>query len=236
MVTDWLQKLLVLQDRDQRCDAIQGKIGKLPMEMERERLRIQALEEEVSAAEDALRKQEARRMDLEGEVAQAEEALVKYKTQQMQVKKNEEYQALEAEIANTRSRILALEEDTLTLMETIEASQEALERQRQHAKEEIRILNGHLERLEISLGEAKAELEDARVAVREREAELDADVVQQYRYVKGQTKRGPYVVELSDGKCQGCHLKVSGDIESTARRGTDLVRCDSCGRILYFDR
>ena len=65
---------------------------------------------------------------------------------------------------------------------------------------------------------------------------IDSGILDQYRYIKSQVKRPPIVVPLEEGKCQGCHLKVSGEVDSAARKGTELVRCDSCGRILYFDR
>jgi len=81
-----------------------------------------------------------------------------------------------------------------------------------------------------------ADLEEAKKAVADCEPEIDDNVLRQYRYVKQQVKRPPVVVALEEGRCKGCHLKVSGDVESMARKGQELVRCDSCGRILYYDR
>ncbi len=45
----------------------------------------------------------------------------------------------------------------------------------------------------------------------------------------------PAVVPLHGQKCGGCHLKVSNGVETLARIGGDIVTCDNCGRILYFE-
>jgi predicted nucleic acid-binding Zn-ribbon protein len=50
----------------------------------------------------------------------------------------------------------------------------------------------------------------------------------------------PAVVAVNGGKCGGCHLKVSSEVESAARgKGTDastaLPTCDQCGRIVYWE-
>jgi len=45
---------------------------------------------------------------------------------------------------------------------------------------------------------------------------------------------------LTEGKCGGCHLKVSSEVESAARGKTidptaALPTCDQCGRIVYWE-
>jgi hypothetical protein len=236
MVPDWLQRLLVLQDRDLRCDSILRQIEAIPGEIAKEEAGIKALEAALLDQDKAFKQLEVRRLDLEGEVAAAEEQIVKYKTQQMQVKKNEEYTALEHEIKTLKDKIAALEDSELQIMEQAEIQQAELEEARTRTAEERHTLEAHIELLRGNLASFQSELDDAQAAVSECEVGIDDAVLQQYRYVKSQLKRPPVVAELSDGRCQGCHLKVSGEVESAARRGQDLVRCDSCGRILYFDR
>jgi hypothetical protein len=45
----------------------------------------------------------------------------------------------------------------------------------------------------------------------------------------------PVVVPLHEHKCGGCHLKVSSGIEAEARKRTEIVACDNCSRIIYFE-
>lgn len=236
MVADWLQTLLILQDRDIRCDSIRRQLDDIPGEINKEEVAIGQLEQNLVEKEQELKGLEIRRLDLEGEVAQAEDHIVKYKTQQMQVKKNEEFTALENEIKNLQSSISEIEDQELLVLEEIELKQSELDKLKETTAEERHTLEAHIKLLKESYASFESELKAAEEAVSACEKEVDEAILQQYKYVKGQVKRPPLVVELQDGKCQGCHLKVSGDVESTARRGKELVRCDSCGRILYYDR
>ncbi len=236
MVSDWLQKLLILQDRDSRCDGIQQQLDDIPMEITSEEAGIQRLRDKLAEEEESIKALDVRRLDLEGEVGQAEATIVKYKTQQMEVKKNEEYTALEKEIGNLQQMISELEDEELLLLEEIDQKRDQLDKSRKETEEQCQTLQAHIALLKRNHEASASELEEARQAVIECEEDLDPGVLKQYRYVKSQVKRPPVVVALENGRCQGCHLKVSGEVESEARRGNELVRCDSCGRILYYDR
>jgi len=236
MVAEWLQKLLILQDRDSRCDLIQRQLEAIPLEISAEEASIRNLHAQLEASLKELKELEVRRMDLEGEVEQAEAAILKYKTQQMMVKKNEEYSALEHEIHVMKEKISGLEDAELLVLEEIDLKKAALETTRESVASQQQTLEAHIDRLRQNYDSFASELEDARSAVEACASDIEGGMLQQYRYVKSQVKRPPIVVPLEEGRCQGCHLKVSGEVESDARRGDQLVRCDSCGRILYFDR
>lgn len=236
MVADWLQKLLILQDRDSRCDGIRLQLDTIPDRIRTEEANILRLDEELSQRHDALKQMEVKRLDLEGEVEQTEATILKYKTQQLLVKKNEEYTALENEIKNLKTKISELEDEELLLLEEIDQHNYNLEKEKERTGREKHTLEAHVELLKKNYAASMSELDDAICAVKECEADLDPQVLQQYRYVKSQVKRTPVVVPLDDNHCQGCHLKVSGEVETETRKGKELVRCDSCGRILYYDR
>jgi hypothetical protein len=54
-------------------------------------------------------------------------------------------------------------------------------------------------------------------------------------YDRTAARHMPAVVNVSGGKCSGCHLKVSGEVEGQARKGEELVTCDQCSRIVWFE-
>jgi predicted nucleic acid-binding Zn-ribbon protein len=236
MVVEWLQKLLILQDRDSRCDGIQRQLDALPTEIASEEASIKSFHEKLAAVEQEAKELEVRRLDLEGEVELTEAAIVKYKTQQMQVKKNEEYTALQNEIDTLKKKISDLEDTELQILEEIDLKAAELATAREKTDSQEKTLQAHIALMRQNYESFASELEDARKAVEDCKEDIKPGILQQYTYVKGQVKRPPVVVPLEDGRCMGCHLKVSGEVESASRKGHELVRCDSCGRILYFDR
>lgn len=236
MVAEWLQRLLLLQDRDFRYEGIKRQLEDIPIVIEREEANIRKVEEDLAIRDSELKSLEVRRLELEGEVEDTEARILKYKTQQMQVKKNEEYTALEHEISVLKVKISEIEDTELLLLEQIDTKQSEYRAAVEEGREQKALFESHIARLRENHASFAAELDEAKAAVQACEADIDSSVLQQYTYVKSQVKRPPVVVPLENGRCQGCHLRVSGEVESETRRATDLVRCDSCGRILYFDR
>ena len=236
MVSDKLAKLLILQDRDAQHGQLLRQRESIPAEREKARASIAAEEARRKENADALTRLEVEREELEGRVEDLEEAIRKYQTQQLQVKKNEEYGALEHEIATARAKISETEDEELNVLEAIDHKAVANRRDEEEIAERIRVFETELKRLDEAEREVEAAIETGRDAVKAAETDVDPALLESYRFVKTQVKRPPYVVALNDGRCGGCHLKVSGEIESGARKGHDVVRCDNCGRIVYFQR
>jgi len=67
----------------------------------------------LEAARGGLQQLELKKKALENEIAAATEQMGRYRSQQLQVRKNDEYQALGVEIAHTQSAIGVMEEQEL---------------------------------------------------------------------------------------------------------------------------
>lgn len=230
-----IPKLVHLQERDVQCDEIHQRleyvpdeIGKLEKEIEDWQLRLQKAKQE-------LMEMETRRKSTEKEIGAAEDQVVKKKTAQISVKKNEEYQALEAEIAFLQEEVSRLEDAEIELMLSIDDKKAAIGQMEKNTEQEISSLRGQINHLRQVQAGLQADLADADKAVAEAEAMIPPKALSVYRYVKSRAKRPPYVVPIREHKCQGCHLKVSTDIITMARQQpSEMTRCDSCGRIVYW--
>jgi predicted nucleic acid-binding Zn-ribbon protein len=234
MVAEWMQQLLIYQDRDMRREDIERKLEAMPGEIERERVQIRELHSSVEAALAELRELDVQRLRHEGAIADAEEAVRKYRNQQLQVKKNEEYAALEHEIAAMQEKISCIEDEALQLLETIERKTATTAELQARVDDEVGMLERQIERLEQATAGNRSQHAKAQEAVSDCAAKLDAAVLAQYQYVRSQVKRPPVVVAIEEGRCQGCRLKVSSQTDSAARKGHELTRCENCGRIVYF--
>ena len=74
---------------------------------------------------------------------------------------------------------------------------------------------------------AEAEVDLAR-------AEAPSALLPRYDHLRGYIGL-PVVVPLREGKCGGCHLKVSNGVVTEARKGPEIVACDNCSRIIFFE-
>ncbi len=229
-----IEKLLILQDRDQNRNSIEVQLRAVPRDIAAVEERIASERAAFESARGELRELEARKKSVETEIGAAEDRLARYKSQQVEVRKNDEYQALGVQIARTQAEIGGFEEDELKVMYAID---DARRRSAAADAELNQNIAGHDERhrtLRARGATIAAELKAAQEASAAARAGLDDATLRLYDRLAA--KPGlPVVVPVHDGRCEGCHLKISWNIESEARKGDKLVTCDQCGRIVYWE-
>lgn len=229
-----IENLLVLQDRDVRRDDIVRRLEDMPLQIAAVEREIQGVEEALSRARDEQKALEVHRRDLEQSTRQAEEQRNRFRTQQMQVKKNDEYAALEKQIDGAGEQIDRLETETIEVMLKLDEAAEVLALRQKSADVEIARLRGNIATLQRVLASVQGDLSDAEAGLAAARAEIPESAMIAYAYVKSRVKRHPYIVPIEDQHCMGCHLKVSNDVIQQARFHGTLTRCDSCSRIVYM--
>lgn len=234
MLTPTLEKLLVLQDRDQQRRSLEGQLQAVPDEIAAVEHKIATERTAFENARGELKELEVRRKALENEIAATGDTLARYKSQQLQVRKNDEYQALGLEIERAQAQIDSLEEEELKVMF---ASDEAKKRLAAAEEELKRNIAGHEARIrELREREThlQSELRAAQEAVATARGPLDETTLRLYDRLAA--KPGlPAVVPIHEGKCGGCHLRISFNIDSEIRKLDKLVTCDQCCRIVYWE-
>lgn len=230
-----IERLLILQDRDRKRLNLIHSLEAVPLEAAKASAAIAEIRAQIDARKRDLQELQVRARQVQGKVLSTEEQIIRYKTQQLQVKKNEEYQALNHEIESAQAMVGTLEDEELTLLLDIDTRQEQLAAEQGEAQQQTDLLEKEIATLrerEVTLAaqrtQAEAEAAEAAQAV-------SAVYLEAYRRVGQRRARQPWVVALAEHKCGGCHLKVSGEIASRVRDAQEAVHCDSCGRILYWE-
>lgn len=238
MPTPVIEKLLVLQDRDLRRQGLESQLKAVPRDIVLVEQKIAAEKAAIEAARTELRELETKKKLIEGEIGSAQTNLGRYRTQQSLVRKNDEYQALGHQIATTEAEIGAHEERELEVMYAIDEAKKRFAAAEAELKANI---NGHESRIrtlrerETSL---RAELTGAQGEVAAARTPVSETALRIYDRIAA--RQLPAVVPIHGGKCGGCHLKVSSEVESASRGkatgpGTELPTCDQCNRIVYWD-
>lgn len=207
----------------------------IPLETAKARDQIKAIEARVEEGRRALQALQVQRRELETKATAAQEQVMRYRTQQLQVKKNEEYRALNLEIETTQTAIGALEDEELALLLQIDDEQQRWERSSADAREEIALLEKELANLAERERNLAAERGTAEAAAEEARGKVLPAYLEAYGRVGMRKAKQPWVVMLEERRCGGCHLRVSGEVESAAREVERPVHCDNCGRIVYWD-
>jgi len=234
MPADCNTSLLILQDRDMNLQRIERDLAALPTERESTKTKIANWEQQIEEGRQKIKEIEAHGKTLETEMASLEEQIVKYKNQQLQVKKNEEYQALIHEIETAQGKISDLEEKEIELLYDLDEARKNQSTDEAEKKEQIEAETRFLGRLDEKESNLKGEIDQAKSALAEAESQVEKPAMSIYRRVSRGLKF-PIIVPQRDAKCQGCHMRVSAAVEVEVKKGAEITTCDNCGRILYWE-
>lgn len=227
-----LEKLLVLQDREQKIKQIDTEIKTVPLQ----RRSLELQQAESSASLEALklkaRQLEVDRKRLELDVGTRTESINRLKTQQFQTRKNDEFQAIGHEIERYGNEIRKLEDEELELMEQgekVKIEVDAAEKAAKGTKDSISRQLNDLEEKSKTLGLRLEELTKERAKVAEN---IDEDLLNRFERLFA-SKGDAAIVAVEHGVCGGCHMKVTTATAKDVEAGKEIVSCEQCGRILY---
>ena len=228
-----LTKLRELQERDQHRLALEAQLAAAPRDIAAVEARIAAEKQAIETAKTEWHGLEAKKKTLEVEIKAAEEKIAKYKHQQLEVRKNDEYRALTHEIETMEGVVAGHEEEELKIMYAIDEAKQRFAEAERVLKANISGHEAKIAALRTHETELRGEHALALAAVAAARAPVPEPLARHYdRLAK---KPGlPVCVPVQGGRCGGCHMKVSSNVEFEARKAENIVTCDQCGRIVYW--
>jgi predicted nucleic acid-binding Zn-ribbon protein len=220
-------QILFVREREKKRDTVPPEL----IEVDREyRERVDA----VAALKARLTQAELEKRRADAELADLKERLKKYQAQLRAVSSSREYSAALNEIDGVEKTIRATEDRFLELEEEIETARADLD-----AREKI--LPSETEQHEEKLKDWRADqrtINDELVSAKEEIARLEAgipprDRAEFHRLVD--KKHGLAVVLAVGGSCSACHVKIRPAAMQILKQGREIIYCDSCKRILYYE-
>lgn len=191
-------------------------------------------ERRLEADHAALTANQKERKKCEGDIQIQEQKISKLKDQMLQAKTNEQYRAFQHEIdfcqneiRKSEDRILELMGESEPLEKNVKAAEVALRAERTQVEAEKQTAR------ERTAADQKAasELQGERGGIVK---EMTPAVYQRYERVR-QARRGIAVAEAVDGRCSVCHMALRPQFFQDLKRGEQVMACESCSRILYYN-
>ncbi|MGE5593672.1 MAG: zinc ribbon domain-containing protein [Betaproteobacteria bacterium] len=133
---------------------------------------------------------------------------------------------LEAGKAQLEDRIIAHMEE----IETLESREKTLSREIAEAASRLDVLHNTRD---VKVSEIEAEISDVSGRREALAAKISAGVLARYEQL-AKDKGGLAVAPVKDGICGGCHVVLPTFLVARARPNDQVVKCESCGRILCW--
>ena len=222
-----------LQQVDSRISQIDARLRKIRETLEND-AELQAALEKVHAAEADLRNAEQDRRASEQE-AQAQQIKIQQAESSLyggSVHNPKELQDLQADVASLKKHLSSIEEQELDAMQRVETATALLDTAKGQLEQLQARLSGEHRKLidqETALARDLVDLQTERAAA---VSTVASAILETYESLRGQ-HRGLAVAEVSENACAACGTTLTAALQQNARHSPDLVRCPSCGRILY---
>ena len=230
--------LAALQQVDQRLQRKERDLQELRQQVSAIVQEVASKEREAQERQQRINELETRHRVIEKQLKE-EEAKIKEKRVRLNRIRNErELLALRREIDLMKEANGKLEDEALALLEQIEREKPLLAEicaQVEALKDQI---GQETSRIEVRVAVLEQEVRQERAEREQIVRRLDAELCARYERIFSR-RGGVAVVEIRDGTCQGCHMRLPphmcNQIQSSylQNQGT-IFQCPHCGRILYW--
>jgi hypothetical protein len=204
----------------------------LPAEIAQAEAALAAAEHKSAEASAALSREDSLRTRLERDIEAHRQKAARFRVQLDSIATPAQAAAIEHEIQFAASEADRLENDEYLSLERSETHEAALAQARAQVEflaAEADAVRARVSMRQQGLAAELAALGDVREAVR---AALDADWLARFDRIAA--ARGTAVVRAENQQCTGCRMGVRPQTWNQLREG-ELVACDSCSRLLYWD-
>lgn len=229
-----LERLIRLQRLDNATAEAQRTVDAIPSRVAELDAGLAASTATVDDARRRLAAEKSERQTVEKDLAVVQTRLSRFKEQLMAVKTNKEYTAVQHEIATAEAAVQRLEDAILERMlaaDDLEAEVEAAQRAEQADRAMVEQERADLEARRAQLERRLMGTSDERMKLAQ---SVGPEARRLFESIAGQ-RQGLAVVEARNGHCTVCNVRLRPQMFNQVLLNTELIRCESCMRILYYD-
>jgi uncharacterized protein len=229
-----LAQLIALQNADTNIRRLQAEIESIPerrAEIEKE---FDQRAFEIRALEERRDNSRHERTRLEAETFEQKQRAERADRNLMSAKKTDEYTAAIREADAARKQISTFETQILEQMEITDQAEKELQ---ERAPEVEKLGADMAERFKGFDEQARVQQQELDSARAERERllnELPKPMSALYKRISSRIRDGVAMAEARNGACTACYMALRPQIMADVRRGTEVITCDNCNRILYY--
>jgi predicted nucleic acid-binding Zn-ribbon protein len=229
-----LKLAIRLQDIDSRAAELTREISALPKHIAEIEKKLEAHERKLEADRAAVTANQKDRKSFESEIQIQQQKISKLKDQMLEAKTNDQYRAFQHEIEYCEKEIRRSEDGILELMGASEPLERNVKTAETALKQEKAQVDGEKQHARERTARDQRELDELQTERRKISSQMTPNVLTAYERVR-KSRRGIALAEAVEGRCSQCHMALRLQFFQDLKRGDQVMHCESCSRILYYN-
>jgi predicted nucleic acid-binding Zn-ribbon protein len=223
-----------LQDIDNRVAEVTREVSSLPKHIAEIEKKLESHERKLEADRAALTANQKDRKRLEGDIQVQQQKISKLRDQMLEAKTNEQYRAFQHEIEFCENEIRRAEDRILELMGESESLERNVKAAEGALKQEKAQVEGEKQQARERTAVDQQELDQLQTERKSIATQISPNVLSAYERVR-KLRHGIALAEAVDGRCSQCHMSLRLQFFQDLKRGEQVMHCESCNRILYYN-
>jgi predicted nucleic acid-binding Zn-ribbon protein len=224
--------LVKLQEAETEIVRLQAVLEKVEKEKAKVASRLTQFKKALDQNQEDLAKALIACRDSEHEIQIVDDRIIKSNEHLRMVKTNKEYQLLLREVDDNKKRKDALETELLEFMDERDNSQSIVS----ESEKEYTLLEAQISAQQAEMGKKcsddKELLDEYLTRQKDIGKSLDPSLMERFRKIS-KMNQGLAVTGVDNEVCLGCFMNVPPQLFIEVQRGTSLISCPQCSRILY---
>jgi predicted nucleic acid-binding Zn-ribbon protein len=227
--------VIQLQSLDQKIGALDKEVAALPKHIAVIEKTLDSHLRKLEADKAALSANQKDRKKLDGDILVHQQKISKLRDQMLGAKTNEQYRAFQHEIEYIEKEIRQAEDRILELMSESESLDQNVKKAEAALKEEKQTVDAEKSRARERTATDQKWLDQLREERKQLVAKMPRTAVAAYDRILKKWRGGVVVAEAVAGRCSACQILLRPQYFQDLKKGSELMFCESCGRILFYN-